>query len=176
MGNTGRGLNVRRAHLHLELNLQLSNNYQSWHKRRKSNPNYHDNFNGINLAGIDIAGFYLRNKQKKTSIKDFIARKSPYCQVSIASSKKPEIANRYPWLYQNPQKIKTPNSWNITLSRSGIPLAIEPSQSKLSSTSVTHVQYNKTNHSLFTRYRITGVGSKASLTKSGHQYIELLCN
>lgn len=59
MGYTGEGLNQERAHLHLELNLMLSDQYEKWHQTFfPTDPNHHGIYNGINLMGIDIARLY----------------------------------------------------------------------------------------------------------------------
>src|SRR4029453_16227154 len=42
MGYTGEGLNQARAHLHLELNLMLNRNFESWHDQFFRDPNYND--------------------------------------------------------------------------------------------------------------------------------------
>src|SRR5207253_3405469 len=60
MGYTGVGLNQARAHLHLELNLMLSHRFEAWHDAFfKDDPNHNGIYNGINLAGLDIARLYL---------------------------------------------------------------------------------------------------------------------
>ncbi|MEY2439847.1 MAG: murein DD-endopeptidase, partial [Verrucomicrobiota bacterium] len=60
MGHTGTGLNQARAHLHLEMNLMLSHQFEGWHDTLFPNdPNHNGIYNGINLAGLDIARLYL---------------------------------------------------------------------------------------------------------------------
>ena len=55
MGHTGEGLNQARAHVHLELNLMLSRQFEAWHEASfKNEPNHHGLYNGLNLVGIDI--------------------------------------------------------------------------------------------------------------------------
>ncbi len=65
MGHTGEGLNQARAHLHLELNLMLSRQFESWHDSLfKTDPNHQGLYNGINLMGIDIARLYLGLRER----------------------------------------------------------------------------------------------------------------
>src|SRR5437660_10126071 len=60
MGYTGAGLNQERAHLHLELNLMLSQRFDAWYNAFfKNDPNHNGIYNGLNLAGLDIARSYL---------------------------------------------------------------------------------------------------------------------
>jgi len=60
MGYTGVGLNRRRAHLHLEINLMLNAGcFQHWHQDYFTDANHHGVYNGLNMAGIDVARLYL---------------------------------------------------------------------------------------------------------------------
>jgi murein DD-endopeptidase MepM/ murein hydrolase activator NlpD len=60
MGYTGTGINRERAHLHLELNLMLSHEFESWYNAFfRNDPNHNGIYNGMNLAGLDIARLYL---------------------------------------------------------------------------------------------------------------------
>ena len=74
MGYTGVGLNQERAHLHLELNLMLSHRFEAWHDTFfKNDPNHNGIYNGINLAGLDIARLYLAlHKNPSLTIPEFL--------------------------------------------------------------------------------------------------------
>src|SRR6202162_5377771 len=74
MGYTGAGLNQARAHVHLELNFMLSHRFESWYDAcHKNDPNHNGIYNGINLAGLDIARLYLAlRKNTSLTIPDFI--------------------------------------------------------------------------------------------------------
>ena len=48
MGHTGTGINLARAHVHLELNLMLSHHFDGWHAAYFPNePNHHGLYNGL---------------------------------------------------------------------------------------------------------------------------------
>ena len=60
MGYTGVGINRERAHLHLELDLMFSHQFEAWHDAFfRNDPNHNGIYNGLNLAGLDIARLYL---------------------------------------------------------------------------------------------------------------------
>jgi murein DD-endopeptidase MepM/ murein hydrolase activator NlpD len=59
MGYTGVGLNRTRAHLHLELAMLMSRHFDDWQKKFGGGINHHGLFNGMNLAGTDVARFFL---------------------------------------------------------------------------------------------------------------------
>src|SRR5256886_2992763 len=91
MGYTGVGLNQARAHVHLELNLMLSHQFEAWHNAFfKNDPNHNGIYNGINLAGLDIARLYLAtHKNPSLTISQFLDRKSTrlnssHSQISYA--------------------------------------------------------------------------------------------
>jgi len=85
MGYTGSGLNRARSHLHLELNLLLSTNFDSWHNKHfKGSKNYHGNHNGLNLSGIDIGSFYIaQNNDKTLTIPRFVKSMSVYYKITL---------------------------------------------------------------------------------------------
>lgn len=175
LGYTGSGLNVDRSHLHLELNLFLSSRFEKWHDKHFTSPNHHKTYNGINMAGLDIAGLYLRHRENPNiTIPEFISRMTVYYKVLVPNKGKIEILKRYPWIGKNLHLAQGNPSWEIHFSQSGIPIAIVPSAIATTTPKVTWVQYSKTFHSYHTRGRIGGSGSKGSLTDSGKRYIELV--
>ncbi len=175
LGYTGIGLDRTRAHVHLELNLLLSSRFETYHKKHFRSPNYHGIYNGINLAGIDIAGLYLKHKENPAiSIPQFMAGMKVHHKTLVPRKGKLEILTRYPFLGQNLHLANSAPSWEIHFSRSGIPLKIMPSQTRVNSPTITWVEYSKTYHSYLTRDRLTGSGSKAGYSDSGLRYIQLL--
>ena len=55
MGYTGAGINRERAHVHLEMNMILSDQFQRWYDLHFTTKNHHGIFNGFDLVGMDIA-------------------------------------------------------------------------------------------------------------------------
>ena len=54
MGFSGAGINRDRAHLHFEIAVMLSENFETWHRQHfAGSPNKHGLYNGLNLVGID---------------------------------------------------------------------------------------------------------------------------
>tara|TARA_R110002096_G_scaffold4501_41_gene21329 strand:+ start:750 stop:1796 length:1047 start_codon:yes stop_codon:yes gene_type:complete len=175
LGYTGNGIDRTRAHVHLELNLLLSKRFESYHKKHYRTPNYHGNFNGINLAGLDIAGLYQRQKEDPSlSIPEFLTRMEVHHKALVPRKGNLEILSRYPFLGKNLDQAGSSPSWEIHFSRSGIPLQISPSSQRVSRPTISWVKYSKTYHSYLTRGRLTGSGSKGGFSDSGLRYIALL--
>ena len=58
----------KQSPLHFELGVQLSDNFQSWFKSQSfETKNWHKNWNGMNLLGIDPLDFY-RSIRKNQSV------------------------------------------------------------------------------------------------------------
>ncbi len=175
LGYTGAGIDRTRAHLHLELNLMLSTRFTEWHDGVYGTANKHGAFNGLNLAGIDIAGLYLRHRDDPDiTLPQFIARMRPYFRVVVANRGVPDIVRFYPWLARNMADAEGAPSWQITLSSSGVPLEVAPSQQEVDAPAVSWVTRSPVAHSLNTRSLLTGSGDAARLSTRGRQYVELL--
>ena len=175
LGWSGTGLNVERSHLHLELNLLLSSRFEKWHNKHFTTPNHHGIHNGINLVGIDIAGLYQSHRgNPNITIPEFVAGMKTYYKVLVPNKGKFEFLDRYPWIGKNLHLARGNPSWEIHISKSGVPIAITPSTSKVTTPKVSWVQHSKTYHAYHTRSRLSGSGSTASLTDSGRRYVDLL--
>jgi murein DD-endopeptidase MepM/ murein hydrolase activator NlpD len=175
LGYTGPGLDRTRAHVHLELNLILDSRFERWHDKNFSDSNYHGMYNGLNLIGIDIAGLYLAHQREPNiTIPQFMARMTPYFKVTVPRQGTIQVLDNYRFLARDMATARGKPSWEITLSASGVPLAIAPSSTKVSSPKVTWVKYSASPHSYNTRKRLSGSGKTASLTSSGLRYIQLL--
>lgn len=172
LGYTGAGIDKTRSHVHVELNLFLSSRFPTWHDQRFNTPNHHSTYNGLNLAGLDIAGLFQAHRANpKLSLPDFIGRMSPYYKVLVPNRGPLEIVKRYPWLDKGGRGGA---SWEIALSRSGFPLGVTSSATRVSAPAVSWVAHSPTYHSYNTIGRLTGSGSSAGLSASGLSYIQLL--
>ena len=175
LGYTGAGIDRRRAHVHLELNLLLNGRFAEWHDIRYRTANRHGKYNGLNLAGIDIAGLYLAHRRDPNiSIPLFVARMKPYYKVVVPRTGRMEVLRNYPWLGRNMGSEAGKPSWEITFSSSGIPLAIGPSARKVAAPVVSWVKSSSVSHGWNTRNRLTGSGASAKLSSSGQRYIQLV--
>ncbi|WP_435895144.1 M23 family metallopeptidase [Oceaniferula spumae] len=174
MGYTGSGINRERSHLHLELNILLSTQFETWHNKHFNSKNYHGNHNGINMAGLDIAGFYIaQNRDKSLTIPRFIKSRKVYYKITVPRHGPLEVATRYPWLLKGDSKTRSP-SWEIAFTASGFPVSISPSMRKVSAPRVTSVRKCLSKHEYHTKGFISGTGYRASLSTSGNRFIELI--
>jgi murein DD-endopeptidase MepM/ murein hydrolase activator NlpD len=175
MGYTGAGLNQARAHLHLELNLMLSHQFEGWYDAfQKEEPNHHGIYNGINLAGLDIARLYLALRAKPSlTIPEFISNEETFYKVILPKSRHFELPRLYPWMLTAEPGPETA-SWEVSFARSGLPLKIEPSEKEVTQPKLSYVKESAIDYSYLTQRHIAGRGKKAHLTKKGRELLRLL--
>jgi murein DD-endopeptidase MepM/ murein hydrolase activator NlpD len=173
MGYTGAGINRTRAHLHLELAMLMSNRFDDWQKAFGGGINHHGIFNGMNLNGCDVAGFFLAHrKNPEICFSDFIASTPVHFKVTVPSKGTPDFVTRHPWILRgNPEGA---TSWEIAFSATGQPVAFTPGKRQADAPIVTAIRPSKIPHRYLTRSLITGQENHATLTSGGRALVALL--
>ncbi|MEY2557060.1 MAG: hypothetical protein QOE34_485 [Verrucomicrobiota bacterium] len=175
MGHTGEGLNQARAHVHLELNLLLSRQFEAWHDfYSRNDPNHNGLYNGINLMGLDIARLYLElRKRPSLTIPEFLSEEETFYRVLLPASKHFDLARFYPWMVAR-KTDEHPASWEVSFNRAGVPLKIEPSAKHVTGPELSFLKKSGVDANLLTRDQISGRGEGAHLTEKGKQFMRLL--
>ncbi|HEY6112009.1 MAG TPA: M23 family metallopeptidase [Chthoniobacterales bacterium] len=175
MGYTGAGIDLARAHVHLELNLLLSHNFQSWYDTfHREEPNYHGVYNGINLKGLDIARLYLALRRNPSlTIPDFLANEEAFYKVTLPRSSHFELAKLYPWMLRG-SRPRGAQSWQVSFTRSGLPLRIEPTTRRVTRPQLSDAKKSSINYSALTQGELAGRGDNAHLSKDGVAFMRLL--
>jgi murein DD-endopeptidase MepM/ murein hydrolase activator NlpD len=175
MGYTGVGLNQARAHLHLELNLMFSHRFEAWHDAFfKNDPNHNGIYNGINLAGLDVARLYLAlRKNPSLTIPEFLNDEETFYKVTLPKSSHFELPRLYPSMLAGSNRSET-SSWEVSFARSGLPLKIEPSAKHVTQPELSYVKTSPIDYSYLTRNEISGRGQGAHLTEYGRGLMRLL--
>src|SRR6266508_4815524 len=175
MGYTGTGLNRERAHLHLELNLMLSDQFEAWYNTFfRNDPNHNGIYNGLNLAGLDIARLYLAlHKNPSLTIPEFLSGEEIFYKVTLPKSHHFDLPRLYPWIL-GAGKRNEKSSWEVSFARSGVPLKIEPSDKRVTQPELTYVKNSSIDYSYLTRDIVSGRGANAQLSGYGRQLMRLL--
>ena len=174
MGYTGVGIDQRRAHVHVELNLFLSSRFEAWHDAHFNTPNHHGVYNGLNLIGLDLAELFLSQKKRSSiSAADIVKKTEAYFTVAVPGHSALEIGKNYAWLREG-VSLGRPASWEVTFSRWGLPLKIKPTSREVTSPVVVSVAKSSVPHSYNTRGLLSGSGSSAALTDSGLRFVNLV--
>ena len=175
MGYTGTGLNRERAHLHLELNLMLSREFDSWYNAFfRNDPNHNGIYNGMNLAGLDIAQLYLAlHKNPSLTIPEFLGREETFYKVGVPKSRQFELPKLYPWMLNTASRSEK-SSWEVSFAQSGVPLRIESSDKSVTQPELSYVKRSSVDYSHLTRDMVSGHGANPHLTDYGRQLMRLL--
>ena len=100
MGFTGAGIDRERAHMHFEVCMMLSRNFEGWHDVNfPKDPNRHGIYNGLNLTGADPAALLLAvDKNPGFKISDYFAGAEPAFKITVKNSPNFYLIRTYPWL------------------------------------------------------------------------------
>lgn len=174
MGHTGSGINRERSHVHVELNLLLNDHFEEWHRGVfKNDLNRHGIYNGLNLAGFDLARLLLASRANPSlTIPAFLAREEVFYKVIVPNSPNFQLAPRYPWMIDGASNEK-PVAWEISFARSGVPLRLTPSSKGVSAAELSYVKPSPIDCRNLTRGNVAGRGASAHLTKSGQALMRL---
>jgi len=174
MGYTGTGINRERAHLHLELCLMFSRQFEAWYNTFfRNDANRHGLYNGMNLAGLDVARLYLAlRKNPGLTIPQFLAGEETFYKITLPKAQHFDLLTLYPWL--STAGKRSGSSWEVSFASSGVPLRIEPSDKRVAQPEVSYVKNNTAECSYLTRDIVGGRGANAHLTNYGAQLMRLL--
>src|SRR3989449_6938174 len=167
MGYTGVGINRERAHLHLELDLMFSRQFEAWYNTFfRNDPNHHDIYNGMNLAGIDVARLYLAlRKNPALTIPEFLKDEETFYKVTLPTARHFDLATLYPWMIGGKRNEKS--SWEVSFASSGVPLKVEPSDRRVMQPELSYVKKSSIDYSHLTRDIVSGREGNAHLTNYG---------
>ena len=177
MGHTGAGINRERSHLHFEINVMLTKKFEDWYiAGAPSEPNYHGNFNGLNLAGFNVAKFYLAQRRNAAlSVPEFLANEEIFFKVvTPALDQPPDLARMYPWMTTGAAMATKPPAWEISFTSGGVPVRFMPAKLAVSAPQLSFVKPANIPYWMLTRRLVYGSGAKASLSPYGRRLVELI--
>lgn len=175
MGFTGAGINRERAHVHFEVCLLLSENFEGWHSTNfPGNANQHGVYNGLNLVGVDPARLLMEARNNPAlKITDSIRANEPAFKITVKNTPNLTLISRYPWLV-SPGEVANPPSWTITFSRHGVPPKAEASTQAVDGPVLAWVKETKQAYSQITKGLVSGPPGSPRLTDSGIRFGRLL--
>jgi murein DD-endopeptidase MepM/ murein hydrolase activator NlpD len=128
MGHTSNGnIPTDRAHLHFEIGLMLTENFQAWYTWKKfGSPNLQGRWNGMNLMGIDPRDFLDQWRQQRVdNFQQYFAWLEPAVRLRVVTSMVPDFIRRYPALLRKPIEGLV-GGWDVQGDVSGLPFAWTP--------------------------------------------------
>jgi len=175
MGYTGTGLNRERAHLHLELDLMFSRQFEAWYNTFfRNDPKQHGIYNGMNLAGLDVARLFLAlRKNPALTIPEFLKDEETFYKVTVPKARHFDLLKLYPWMVAGGKRNEG-SSWEVSFARSGVPLTISASERHVTQPELSYVKKSSIEYSHLTRDVVSGHENNAHLTNYGSQLMRLL--
>jgi murein DD-endopeptidase MepM/ murein hydrolase activator NlpD len=129
MGHSSGGYVIPRdrAHLHFEIGLMMTRNFQAWYDSKKfGSRNDHGLWNGMNLMGLDPLDFLDQWRSKKVStFQEYFAGMRTAVRLRIATRKIPDFITRYPALLSKPMP-ESIAGWEIQFNWTGLPFRWTP--------------------------------------------------
>ncbi len=130
MGRSAGGYAIpkSRAHLHFEIGLMLSDNFESWFKRQNfKTPNRHGRWNGMNLVSVDPLGFY--QAVRAGNVRDFDAYLHALpvaARLRVFFGETPAFVHNYPCLVSGKLREGKLVAWDIAFTDFGVPKSWTP--------------------------------------------------
>lgn len=130
MGHSSGGymIPVDRSHLHFEIGVAITRNFQAWYDRRRfGSRNEHGMWNGMNLIGIDPLAFYNEWRAGRiATVQEFFDRMQTAARLRIATTRVPDFVTRYPSLLAKPLPVGPVAGWEIRFNWTGLPFSWTP--------------------------------------------------
>jgi murein DD-endopeptidase MepM/ murein hydrolase activator NlpD len=119
---------VLRSHVHFEIGVMITRDFQSWYERRKfGSRNEHGPWNGMNLMGIDPLDFFNQWRAGKlNTVQDYFAKMETAVTLRIATRRTPDFVTRYPTLLTKPLPMGLVEGWEVRFNWTGVPFAWTP--------------------------------------------------
>lgn len=128
LGHSGtENVPLERSHLHFEIGLRLTNQFQPWYDAQKfGSPNEHGLYHGYNLVGTDPMVFFDQVRAKKfKNFAEYFRSLPTAFTLRISTPRVPDIVTRYPALLTKPLPFVVAG-WDIAFTWYGLPKQFTP--------------------------------------------------
>ena len=175
LGFSGAGIDRTRAHLHFEIGVMLSENFDAWYAAHSSgDSNKHGLYNGMNLSGTDPAPILLASaKDPGFQVTKHLAGLEPVFQIIFPNSPDLSLLRDYPWLVPSGESANPP-AWTISFTGTGFPVRAVASQKPVAVPELAWVKDSSAVYSRATRGLVGGAPGHPRLTESGQRFTGLL--
>jgi murein DD-endopeptidase MepM/ murein hydrolase activator NlpD len=132
LGTMGRSASYRipksRAHLHFEIGLRLTDDFQGWFDRQKfGSKNRHDKWNGMNLVSVDPLDFYQSVRIGRVgNLFEYLRQLPAAARIRVYSGQVPSFVRNYPALVTRPYEGRSVVAWDIAFTQYGLPKSWTP--------------------------------------------------
>lgn len=125
MGRSAGGYTIprERAHLHFEMGVRLTDDFQAWYNWRQfGSRNEHTVWNGMNLVGFDPLAFYdAFRAHEVNNLGEFFRAQAAAVTVRVATRNVPDYVRRYPSLVTRLWAPELLAGWEVAIGAEGLP-------------------------------------------------------
>lgn len=130
MGRSAGGytIPVNQSHLHFEIGLRLSDDFQPWYDAQKfGSPNRQGAYNGMNLSGMDPTHFWEAVRAGTfRNFTEYLTGLPTAFTLRIKAAQVPDFVRRYPSLVRSGAAAGAVAGWQIDFTWYGLPKAWVP--------------------------------------------------
>ena len=175
LGFTGSGIDRARAHVHFEIALMMSRNFETWQAAHfAGSPNSHGLYNGLNLCGTDPAAILVASaKDPHFRLSRHIAALDPVFKLTIPHSPDISLLRDYPWLVPDGEPASPP-AWTISFTGTGFPIRAVAADAPVAEPRVEWIKASPLACTQITRGLVGGTTAAPRLTASGKRFAALL--
>lgn len=175
LGYSGAGIDRPRAHVHFEIDLLLSENFEAWYDAHfAGTPNKHGIYNGMNLTGADPAAILLASAQSPDfQITKYLTHLEPVFKLAIPNSPDLSLLRDYPWLVPDGE-MANPPAWTISFTGTGFPVGAVAATDSVKEPEVVWVRDSPLAYLHATRGLVGGSPGHPRLTEAGKRFASLL--
>ena len=130
MGRSSGGYTIPkdRAHLHYEIGLVMTRQFQSWYAWKEfGSPNEQGIYNGMNLMGINALDFLDQFRARRVNnFTEYFAQLPAVATVRITTRRTPDFIQRYPELLTAEIPLAGVAGWEVKVNATGLPFSWTP--------------------------------------------------
>lgn len=179
LGHTGNVDGLSRAHLHFEFGFMLNDAYPSWFDKYgepSEGVNFHGNFNGNNLFGVDPAKLLMETHQGRApTFREVLGREKALFRVRVPAGSRPTFWQRqFPFMTEGMDGRAHPVAWDVDCNAIGIPVRMRPSEVAVKVPELVWFDETRPLQQSFTRGLVEKRDGKRGLSKHGRKWASLL--
>jgi murein DD-endopeptidase MepM/ murein hydrolase activator NlpD len=178
MGYTGRGIDRRRAHVHVEIAMLLNERFQPWYDNHfKREPNYHNLFSGLNLRGMDVTTLLRQQREDPNlTIQEFVRDQELSYTITVPTNGGLNLLKRYPWLWEGPADLDsdTLSVVSIGFTRTGLPVRVTTADEAVERVKLSGVENTMIHRQCATNGILRKHRTECTVGRRGERYLELI--
>ena len=175
LGFTGAGIDRQRAHLHFEVGMMYSRDFETWYQSHLGgSPNVHGLYHGHNLIGTDPSKVLLAAaKDPQFHLAAQIAAQEAVFKITVRNSPHLSLLRDYPWLVPAGEAASPP-AWTISFTGFGLPVRAVACSDAVTEPRLEWVRDSAMSYAHATKGLVAGPAGSPRFTEAGKRFASLL--